>query len=483
MADTDSTAGPRTFSLPVATQFAASLVGQLGADKSAGWYYEHSGGKVVVNVTDQDSADRVTRDGAVARVVTYSAAQLDIVQRKLGDTATIPGTSWHVDPRTDKVSVTADRTVVGRKWDQLTAATRALGGAVTVKRSAGKLKEFAGNGGDSINSGSAICSLGFNVIYQGAPAFLTAGHCGEGPWDTGLGQGTVVSSGYPRSDYELVKYDAVQAQPPSAVNLYNGSTQPITQAVEATVGMKVQRSGQTSGLHGGTVIGLNATANYESGSISGLIDTDVCAEDGDSGGALFSGNAAVGLTSGGGGDCSSGGETFFQPVTAALQATGAQLGSGGGSTTGGAAGSTVSPSPAPPTGGGAGGSGGAAGAGAAGSGGSAIGDTPDCPGDAIGVAANGSAAYGGGSNGSAVNPPGYDDAADWSDYPSGYGDGSVSGDYPSGYADGSDRSGYSPGYDDGSAQDPYASAYGDGPAQGSYPSGYDDGPVSGPAAY
>ena len=65
--------------------------------------------------------------------------------------------------------------------------------------------------------------------------------------------------------------------------------------------------------------------NYSEGSVSGLIDTNVCAEPGDSGGALFDGSYAIGLTSGGSGDCSSGGETFFQPVTAALGAEGATI--------------------------------------------------------------------------------------------------------------------------------------------------------------
>jgi streptogrisin D len=43
-------------------------------------------------------------------------------------------------------------------------------------------------------------------------------------------------------------------------------------------------------------------------------------------GAEFDGDTAIGLTSGGSGDCTSGGTTFFQPVTEALSATGAQIG-------------------------------------------------------------------------------------------------------------------------------------------------------------
>ena len=56
-----------------------------------------------------------------------------------------------------------------------------------------------------------------------------------------------------------------------------------------------------------------------------MIRTNVCAEPGDSGGPLFSGSTAIGLTSGGSGDCTSGGTTFFQPVTAALSAYGVSV--------------------------------------------------------------------------------------------------------------------------------------------------------------
>ncbi|OIJ94997.1 hypothetical protein BIV23_35655 [Streptomyces monashensis] len=66
--------------------------------------------------------------------------------------------------------------------------------------------------------------------------------------------------------------------------------------------------------------------HYQEGTVSGLIQTDVCAEPGDSGGALFDGESALGLTSGGSGDCTNGGQTFFQPVPAALAAYGAQIG-------------------------------------------------------------------------------------------------------------------------------------------------------------
>jgi hypothetical protein len=40
---------------------------------------------------------------------------------------------------------------------------------------------------------------------------------------------------------------------------------------------------------------------------------------------LFDGSTAVGLTSGGSGDCSSGGQTSFRPVTEALAAYGVSI--------------------------------------------------------------------------------------------------------------------------------------------------------------
>jgi hypothetical protein len=78
-------------------------------------------------------------------------------------------------------------------------------------------------------------------------------------------------------------------------------------------------------VHSGTVSATNATVNYAEGSVSGLIKTNVCAEGGDSGGSLFDGTKALGLTSGGSGDCTSGGTTYFQPVTEALSVYGVSV--------------------------------------------------------------------------------------------------------------------------------------------------------------
>ncbi|SNS27720.1 S1 family peptidase [Actinomadura mexicana] len=105
----------------------------------------------------------------------------------------------------------------------------------------------------------------------------------------------------------------------------DGRFRDITGAAGATVGETVTSSGSTTGVHDGQVTALDQTVNYQEGSVSGLIQTTVCAEPGDSGGPLFAGSSAVGLTSGGSGDCSSGGVTFFQPMTEPLSAFGVEI--------------------------------------------------------------------------------------------------------------------------------------------------------------
>jgi hypothetical protein len=80
--------------------------------------------------------------------------------------------------------------------------------------------------------------------------------------------------------------------------------------------------------------------------VTGLIETNVCAEPGDSGGPLFSEGIALGVTSGGNGDCTAGGTTFFQPITKALTALGVKL-TGPGAAAQGAAGATAQSSSAP----------------------------------------------------------------------------------------------------------------------------------------
>ncbi|MCQ4044249.1 S1 family peptidase [Streptantibioticus rubrisoli] len=322
------TPAPHPVSAVQAAHLATTLAAKLkGA--AAGSYYDATTHRLVVNVLDDGSAATVREAGAVPKLVRNPQARLDADREALNAEAAIPGTAWADDPRVNQVVVTADPTVSDADMAKLTAVARSLGDAVTVRRTSAKFRPLI-EGGDAIWGSTARCSLGFNVVRGGQPYFLTAGHCGNAvsSWSAtqnGPQIAATAASTFPGHDYSLVRYTGV-VDHPSAVNLYNGGTQSISKAADAITGEAVRRSGSTTGVHSGHVTGLNATVNYSEGQVNGLIQTDVCAEPGDSGGPLFDGATALGLTSGGSGDCTSGGETFYQPVPQALQAYGAQLG-------------------------------------------------------------------------------------------------------------------------------------------------------------
>ncbi|MGW0543598.1 S1 family peptidase [Streptomyces griseoincarnatus] len=241
--------------------------------------------------------------------------------------ADVPGTAWAVDSKTNRVVVTVDSTVSQAEINKIKRQAGENAEAITVKRTPGKFTKLI-QGGDAIYASSWRCSLGFNVrSSSGTEYFLTAGHCtdGAGTWYSNSARttaiGTTAGSSFPGNDYGIVRYTGSVSRPGTA----NGVD--ITRAATPSVGTTVIRDGSTTGTHSGRVTALNATVNYGGGDIvSGLIQTTVCAEPGDSGGALYGSNGtAYGLTSGGSGNCRTGGTTFFQPVTEALSAYGVSV--------------------------------------------------------------------------------------------------------------------------------------------------------------
>ncbi|SCL47181.1 streptogrisin D [Micromonospora citrea] len=307
---------------------AAGLAERLG-DRSAGTYADASG-KMVVTVTDALAARQVSAAGATPKFVKRGAGELARATAELDRSAKIPGTAWWTDPATNQVVVSVDSTVTGAKLERVKAAAARMNGAIRIEAEAGVLSTRISGGQAIYAGGGGRCSLGFNVRSGSTYYFLTAGHCTNisSSWYSNSGQtsllGTRAGSSFPGNDYGIVRHSN-SANAAGNVYLYNGSYRDITGAGNAYVGQSVQRSGSTTGLRGGSVTALNATVNYAEGSVSGLIRTNVCAEPGDSGGSLFSGSTALGLTSGGSGNCSWGGTTYFQPVTEALSRYGVSI--------------------------------------------------------------------------------------------------------------------------------------------------------------
>ena len=300
-------------------EVATNLAHQLGS-QTAGSYLKN--GELVVTVTGAQAAQAVRAAGAVPQTVARSGADLKKVMKALERDATVPGTAWAVDPAANQVLLTMDSTVKGAKLKKVRAAVAEQGAAVRTERVAGKFQKFT-RGGEAIYTGGARCSLGFNVRSGSTYYFVTAGHCTNigSTWSNGSTTlGTRAGTSFPGNDYGIVRYTTSSVSISGSVG-----SQDISNAGTPAVGSTVYRRGSTTGVHSGRVTALNSTVNYSEGTVSGLIRTTVCAEGGDSGGSLYAGTRAFGLTSGGSGNCSSGGVTFFQPVVEALNRYGVSV--------------------------------------------------------------------------------------------------------------------------------------------------------------
>ena len=297
---------------------AIALSDKLGA-KSAGTYLDAATGRMVVAVTDGAAAATVRAAGGFAKVVKYSAADLSRVTATIEKTAAVVGTARSTDPVTNQVVVTVDSTVTGARLAAVKAAVAAAGDAARLEHTAGEFSLLIAGGQAIYAGGGGRCSLGFNVRTSTNFYFVTAGHCTaiSSSWFANSSQTTVLGtravSSFPGNDYGIVRYTNSSIAHPGTVYLYSGS-QTISSVGTAFVGQSVRRSGSTTGVRSGSVNAVNASVTYAQGTVRGLIRTNVCAEPGDSGGSLFAGSIALGMTSGGSGNCSSGGTTFFQPL-------------------------------------------------------------------------------------------------------------------------------------------------------------------------
>ena len=187
-------------------------------------------------------------------------------------------------------------------------------------------------GGDGLfNESGTRCTVGLNATDGSDYYGLLPGHCGAvgTRWFADAARtvpvGETVTSNYPGGDYAVVRYTNPDLTYPSEVTMGEGAVR-IDQAIDPRVGMEVCRSGSTSGWHCGTVTAVDISVSYPDGVVNGLFSADICAEPGDDGGPAVSGNAVVGILSGGAGDCASGGEVFYQPAAEPLAEAGLSVG-------------------------------------------------------------------------------------------------------------------------------------------------------------
>lgn len=233
----------------------------------------------------------------------------------------VEGIAWYTDKASNEVVVTADSTVSLYEQNQVRWAAREDLDALELERVDGAFEALALYPGSAIYGRGVRCSMGFNVRAGSKYYFLTAGHCGKKVpyWHAKSSSGKVIGktviTRYPTKDYSVVRYDRRWLSRPGGYSW-----------AKPTLGLRVTRDGSTTGTHSGRITALGVTVRYVGGTIvKGLIQTDICGESGDSGGPLYRGSKAIGLTSGGTGDCPTRGITFYQPVGKVLKAHGLRL--------------------------------------------------------------------------------------------------------------------------------------------------------------
>ncbi|WP_026066230.1 S1 family peptidase [Actinoalloteichus spitiensis] len=296
----------------------------------AGAVFDAERGALVVGVTDEAEASAVRAAGAIPRVVEHTLAELESVKTAIDRTATSEGapagvSSWTVDVETNSVVVTVNPDLRNADVDAFLDRAASDNTVRVVEETGSTPVPFADIvGGDAYYPAGSRCSVGFSVDG----GFVTAGHCGTvGTSTSGVNQqsqGTVAGSIFPGSDMGWVETNS-NWTPTPAVNDYDGGTVAVSGSAEAAIGSSVCRSGSTTGWHCGTIEAKGVTVNYQEGAVHQMTQTSACAEPGDSGGSWLSGSQAQGVTSGGSGNCTLGGTTYFQPLNPILSEFGLSL--------------------------------------------------------------------------------------------------------------------------------------------------------------
>lgn len=159
---------------------ATALAARLGPARTAGACFDPTGDHVVVAVTDAAAAKAVTDAGGVAKLITYSTAQLKAITAELDRVPAIPNTGFGVDEVNNQVVVEVGGTVGGADLTRLRTVVQPHGAAARIERISGTM-ELGMAGGEQIKARTGRkCTAGFNVRDKSNPRSLflvTAGHC------------------------------------------------------------------------------------------------------------------------------------------------------------------------------------------------------------------------------------------------------------------------------------------------------------------
>jgi hypothetical protein len=321
-----------------ATEIIEKLRTSAGNSFGGAWLVD---GELNVAVTDEALTSEVKDTGATPFVVSVPLSKLEDAQKALdkldidqalgkrSEGAAGGIAAYYVDVAANKLVLEALSTSTAQA-EELAKQVGLVESEYEIRTVEKMPTTFATvRGGDAYYINRAgRCSVGFSVTG----GFVSAGHCGTAgntaTTSAGATLGTFSGSVFPgNGDYSYIRGSSGNTYS-GRINNYSGGTLPVSGSTAAATGASICRSGSTTGVHCGTVRSLGATVSYAEGRVTGLTQTNVCAEPGDSGGSFYSGAQAQGVTSGGSGDCSSGGTTYFQPVNEILSAYGLTLARG-----------------------------------------------------------------------------------------------------------------------------------------------------------
>jgi streptogrisin B len=281
----------------------------IGLESFAGFWVDSA---ATVHVSFVGTAPPLTAPQGVNVVVEaadFRFSDLQLVQRSVSELAEAAADPWVVASAVDEVKnrVVLFTTEPGRNVPPQYQATSSSGvPMVTVDgRVIGAEATAIIRGGQPMTSG---CTAGFGVLAGAYRGMMTAGHpgCGDAAMNSQLGvplccvQQVSVSGGQDRSVYAIsasghgvsrnVKVD------------FLGGVRAITGSYPNSaffVGFVAEKFGNSSGYRKGVVTSTTFDPGYVTGGGYFLtMSSEVPSWPGDSGGPNFSGNTAVGITSG-----------------------------------------------------------------------------------------------------------------------------------------------------------------------------------------
>ncbi|MET9971335.1 alpha-lytic protease prodomain-containing protein [Streptomyces sp. NPDC006356] len=303
---------------------AGRLRNSLGERFAGAWLRGTTAAELTVATTRASDVSAIQAQGAKAAVVKRTLSELRAVKEKLDKAATRVKTRdtpvWYVDVPTNRVVVQATKRSAATAFIK-NAGVQDEGVGIRVSAQRPRLLADLVGGQAYYIEGTARCSIGFSVTKGDQQGFASAGHCGDqGDSTTGsnmAAQGTFQASTFPGKDMSWVGVNSDWTAT-ADVEGEDGERTQVTGSVQALVGASICRSGSTTGWHCGTIEQHDTSVSYSQGTVDGVTETTVCAEPGDSGGPYLSGSQAQGVTSGGSGDCTDGGTTFYQPINPIL---------------------------------------------------------------------------------------------------------------------------------------------------------------------